>query len=114
HPGHGGSPDAPWIEHISDLAFHYFDLLDALGLDRVRLVGASFGGWIGAELATMASHRLQALVLIDPVGIKVDGWIYPFLFGMDVPEVVATVFHDPMAAVAAAVIDFCRSAEGGA
>ena len=105
HPGHGGSPDAPWIEHISDLAFHYLDLLDALGLDRVRLVGASFGGWIGAELATMASHRLQALVLIDPVGIKVDGWIYPFLFGMDVPEVVATVFHDPMAARALAPPD---------
>ena len=105
HPGHGGSPDAPWIEHISDLAFHYLDLLDELGLDRVHLVGASFGGWIGAELATMASHRLSSLVLIDPVGIKVDGWIYPFLFGMDVPEVVATVFHNPMAALALAPPD---------
>jgi len=68
-------------------------------------VGASFGGWIGAELATMASHRLPSLVLIDPVGIKVDGWIYPFLFGMDVPEVVATVFHNPMAALALAPPD---------
>src|SRR2546425_5621782 len=55
HPGHGGAPDAPWIEHISDLAFHYLDLLDELGLDRLHLVGASFGGWIGAALATMAS-----------------------------------------------------------
>ncbi len=79
HPGHGGSPAADWLEHISDLAFHYLDLLDALGLERVHLVGASFGGWIAAELATMASHRLRSLVLIDPVGIKVDGWIYPFL-----------------------------------
>jgi pimeloyl-ACP methyl ester carboxylesterase len=105
HPGHGGSSDAPWIEHISDLAFHYLDLLDELGLDRVHLVGASFGGWIAAELATMASHRLHALVLIDPVGIKVDGWIYPFVFGMDVPEVVATVFHNPMAALALAPPD---------
>src|SRR5262245_37862395 len=58
HPGHGGSPAAEWIEHISDLAFHYLDLLDELGLERVHLVGASFGGWIAAELATMASHRL--------------------------------------------------------
>ena len=32
------------------------------------LVGASFGGWIAAEMATMASHRLASLVLIDPVG----------------------------------------------
>lgn len=105
HPGHGGSPDAPWIEHISDLAFHYLDLLDALGLERVHLAGASFGGWIAAEIATMASPRLASLVLIDPVGIKVDGWIYPFLFGMDIPEVVATVFHDPMAALALAPPD---------
>jgi pimeloyl-ACP methyl ester carboxylesterase len=100
HPGHGGSPAAEWIEHISDLAFHYLDLLDQLRLERVHLVGASFGGWIAAELATMASHRLASLALIDPVGIKVDGWIYPFLFGMDIPEIVATVFHDPSAALA--------------
>ena len=99
HPGHGGSPPAEWIEHVSDLAFHYLDLLDTLGLERVHLVGASFGGWIGAEMATMASHRLASLVLIDPVGIKVDGWIYPFLFGMDLPQIVATVFHDPMNAI---------------
>jgi pimeloyl-ACP methyl ester carboxylesterase len=105
HPGHAGSPDAPWIEHISDLAFHYLDLLDALRLERVHLVGASFGGWIAAEIAVMASHRLASLTLIDPVGIKVDGWIYPFLFGMDIPEIVQTVFHNPMAALALAPPD---------
>ena len=105
HPGHGGSPAAEWIEHISDLAFHYLDLLDTLGLDRVHLLGASFGGWIAAELATMASHRLDSLVLIDPVGIKVEGWIYPFLFGVDLPQLVATIFHNPMAALALAPSD---------
>jgi len=105
HPGHGGSPAAEWIEHISDLAFHYLDLLDELGLARVHLVGASFGGWIAAEIATMASHRLASLVLIDPVGIRIDGWIYPFLFGMDIPEIVGTVFHNPMAALALAPPD---------
>ena len=105
HPGHGGSPAAEWIEHISDLAFHYLDLLDTLGLERVHLAGASFGGWIAAELATMASPRLQSLVLIDPVGIKVEGWIYPFLFGMELPQLVETVFHNPMAALALAPPD---------
>ena len=59
HPGHGGSPAAEWIEHVSDLAFHYLDLLDALELERAHLVGASFGGWIAAEIATMASHRSE-------------------------------------------------------
>jgi pimeloyl-ACP methyl ester carboxylesterase len=106
HPGHGGSPPAEWIEHISDLAFHYLDLLDELGIDRVHLVGASLGGWIAAEIATMASHRLASLVLIDPVGIKVDGWIYPFLFAMALPELVTTLFHDPLAAAVLAPADF--------
>jgi pimeloyl-ACP methyl ester carboxylesterase len=105
HPGHGGSPAAEWIEHISDLAFHYLDLLDDLALERVHLVGASFGGWIAAEVAVMASHRLRSLSLIDPVGIKVDGWIYPFLFGMELPQLVATVFHQPEAALALAPKD---------
>jgi pimeloyl-ACP methyl ester carboxylesterase len=105
HPGHGGSPAAEWIEHISDLAFHYLDLLDSLRLERVHLVGASLGGWIAAEIAVMASHRLASLTLIDPVGIKVEGWIYPFLFGMDIPEIVQTVFHNPMAALALAPPD---------
>jgi pimeloyl-ACP methyl ester carboxylesterase len=105
HPGHGGAPAAEWIEHISDLAFHYLDLLDTLGLECVHLVGASLGGWIAAEMATMASPRLTSMTLIDPVGIKVEGWIYPFLFGMELPELVATVFHDPMAALALAPAD---------
>jgi pimeloyl-ACP methyl ester carboxylesterase len=105
HPGHAGSPAADWIEDILDLAFHYLDLLDALGLDRVHLVGASLGGWIAAEMAVIASHRLRSLVLIDPVGIKVEGWIYPFLFGMELPQVVATVFHRPEAALALAPRD---------
>jgi pimeloyl-ACP methyl ester carboxylesterase len=105
HPGHGGAPAAEWIDHISDLAFHYLDLLDTLGIERVHLVGASLGGWIGAEIATMAAPRLASLVLIDPVGIKIEGWIYPFLFGMDLPEVVATVFHNPAAAMALAPKD---------
>jgi len=105
HPGHGGAPAAEWIEHISDLAFHYLDVLDALRVERVHLVGASFGGWIAAEIAVMAGHRLVSLTLIDPVGIKVDGWIYPFLFGMDLPEIVQTVFHNPMAALALAPPD---------
>ncbi len=105
HPGHGASPAAEWIEHISDLAFHYLDLLDTLGLERVHVVGASFGGWIAAEMAAMASHRLESMTLIDPVGIKVEGWIYPFLFGMELPQLVATVFHNPMAALALAPPD---------
>jgi pimeloyl-ACP methyl ester carboxylesterase len=105
HPGHGGTAAADWIEEVADLAFLYLDLLDTLALDRAHLVGASLGGWIAAEMAVMASSRLRSLVLVDPVGIKVEGWIYPFLFGMELPEVVATIFHRPEAALALAPAD---------
>jgi pimeloyl-ACP methyl ester carboxylesterase len=105
HPGHAGAPPAEWIEHISDLAFHYLDLMDTLDLPRVHLVGASLGGWIAAEMATFASHRLASLVLIDPVGIKVEGWIYPFLFGMELMDVVGMIFRNPVAAMALAPAD---------
>jgi pimeloyl-ACP methyl ester carboxylesterase len=105
HPGHAGAPAAEWIEHISDLAFHYLDLMDTLDLPRVHLVGASLGGWIAAEMATFASHRLASLVLIDPVGIKVEGWIYPFLFGMELMDVVGMIFRNPVAAMALAPAD---------
>jgi pimeloyl-ACP methyl ester carboxylesterase len=105
HPGHAGAPPAEWIEHISDLAFHYLDLMDTLDLPSVHLVGASLGGWIAAEIATFASHRLASLVLIDPVGIKVEGWIYPFLFGMDLMDVVGMIFRNPVAAMALAPAD---------
>jgi pimeloyl-ACP methyl ester carboxylesterase len=44
-------------------------------------------------------------VLIDPVGIKVEGWIYPFLFGMDLMDVVGLVFRNPVAALALAPAD---------
>jgi len=105
HPGHAGAPAAEWIEHISDLAFHYLDLMNTLDLPRVHLVGASLGGWIAAEMATFASHRLASLVLIDPVGIKVEGWIYPFLFGMELMDVVGMIFRNPVAAMALAPAD---------
>jgi pimeloyl-ACP methyl ester carboxylesterase len=105
HPGHGGSPAAEWIEHISDLAFHYLDFLDAERLNRVHLVGSSFGGWIAAEMATIASHRITSLTLISPVGIKVEGWIYPFLFAFELPQLVEAVFHDPINALALAPRD---------
>jgi len=39
---------------MDDLAYHYLDVMDALGLERPHVVGASFGGWLAAELAVAA------------------------------------------------------------
>ena len=71
HPGFGGSEQPKGFDHIDDLAYFYLDLLDALDLRDVMLVGVSFGGWVAAEIAVKSTARLSHLVLANAVGIKV-------------------------------------------
>ena len=73
HPGFGHSDRPEWLDGIDDLVFHYVDLLDALELERVAVVGTSLGGWIAAELAVAHPARIDRLVLVGAGGIKVDG-----------------------------------------
>ena len=72
HPGFGNSDFPAGWATVDDLAYFYFDLLDQLGLEDVALVGASFGGWIAAEMAVRGHNRLSRLVLIDALGIKLS------------------------------------------
>jgi pimeloyl-ACP methyl ester carboxylesterase len=71
HPGFGRSPVAPSIATVDDLAYLYLDLLKALDLRDVCLVGISLGGWIAAEIAIKSTDRLSSVVFANPVGIKV-------------------------------------------
>ena len=48
-------------EHADDLV----DLLDALGIDLVDLVGLSMGGYVSLAFAERHSERLRSLVLVD-------------------------------------------------
>src|SRR2546423_6953829 len=46
HPGFGQSGGFDQIDTIEDMAFHYVELFDALGLEEpVILGGVSLGGW---------------------------------------------------------------------
>ncbi len=73
HPGFGTSGDAPWMENIGDLAYFYLDVLKALQLEKVRLVGHSMGGWLAAEMAIRATHRLASVTLMSAAGLRVPG-----------------------------------------
>lgn len=73
HPGCGASTGGEQVDGVEDLVFHYLDLLDALALDRVDVVGTCLGGWIAAELAVRHPHRVGRLVLIGAVGLHVPG-----------------------------------------
>ena len=43
--------------------------LDALRLDRVYLLGMSFGGWLALNYAVAAPERIRKLVLLSPGGL---------------------------------------------
>lgn len=73
HPGFGASSRPPDFESVYDLVHLYGELIDALPDEKVTLVGISFGGWLGAEIAAACQHRLDRLVLVDALGLKLGG-----------------------------------------
>src|SRR3982074_952732 len=72
HPGFGRSGGFDQIDTIEDMAFHYIDMLDALGLEQVHLGGVSLGGWIAAEIAVRWPERVKKLWIADAPGLWVD------------------------------------------
>lgn len=73
HPGFGATELPRHVTTVDDLSYFYLDLLDALELDKVILVGCSFGGWIALELATKCCTRVSHMVLVGSVGVKFKG-----------------------------------------
>jgi len=70
HAGWGRSPRADWMRSVRDLAVMHRGLLAVLGIEKAGLIGLGFGGWIAAEMATMAPRDVAKLVLVGPMGIK--------------------------------------------
>jgi len=70
HPGWGRSHRAEWMRSVRDLAVMHRGLLAELKIKQAVLIGLGFGGWIAAEMATMAPADVAKLVLVAPMGIK--------------------------------------------
>jgi pimeloyl-ACP methyl ester carboxylesterase len=104
HPGFGASEGFEAIESMEDLVFHTADVLDALALPRVDVVGLSLGGWLAAELALRHPARVGRLVLVDAPGVRVPGVPMQDVFMAAPPKARALLFHDPAASVATAVL----------
>jgi pimeloyl-ACP methyl ester carboxylesterase len=97
-PGFGQSPRPKDFDSVYDLVHLYLELLDTLSGDKVTLVGFSFGGWLAAEVAVACSHRLDKLVLVDPLGIKISGRETRDIldiFNQSPDEVRQKSWHDP-------------------
>lgn len=72
HPGFGRSEVADFMTTVDDLAYFYLDFLETLALENVVLTGASFGGWIAAEIAIKSTRRISHLIMADAVGVKLS------------------------------------------
>lgn len=97
HPGFAGSVAPSHFDTVDDLVYLYLDLLDALDLRDVVLLGFDMGGWAAAEIAVRNTSRLARLVLVDAVGIKPgdrDTRDIADIFGLPDAEVVKLLFHD--------------------
>jgi len=97
-PGFGHSPRPKDFDTVYDLVHLYLEVLDNLPGEKATLVGFSFGGWLAAELAVACSHRIDKLVLVDPVGIKISDRETPDIldvFNRSPDEVRRASWHDP-------------------
>src|SRR5499427_1343577 len=97
-PGFGHSPRPKDFDTVYDLVHLYLELLDTLPGGKVTLVGFSFGGWLAAEVAVACSHRLDKLVLVDPLGIKISDRETPDIldiFNRSPDEVRRKSWYDP-------------------
>ncbi|MGR4880248.1 alpha/beta fold hydrolase [Streptomyces sp. LARHCF249] len=67
------------------------EALDALGLDRVHLIGSSYGGWLVINQVHRRPGRLASVTALDPGGLEKVGlrffvWIFASLFATYAPK----------------------------
>jgi pimeloyl-ACP methyl ester carboxylesterase len=98
HPGFGGSSRPEDFRTVYDLVHLYLQVLETLPYDKVSLLGLSFGGWLAAEVAVKAGRRIDRLILVDALGIKVSDRETPDIldvFNTHPDEVVRRSWHAP-------------------
>jgi pimeloyl-ACP methyl ester carboxylesterase len=97
-PGFGHSPRPADFETVYDLVHLCLAIVEAMPHEKVTLVGFSFGGWLAAEVAVKCGHRLDRLVLVDALGIKISDRETPDIcdvFNTSPQEVGRRSWHDP-------------------
>ena len=98
HPGFGRSSRPADFGTVYDLVHLYLAFLDTLPQKPLTLMGLSFGGWLAAEVAVKAGRRIDKLILVDALGIKVSDRETPDIldvFNSHPQDVIAKSWHDP-------------------
>jgi len=100
-PGFGASDRPMWAREARDLGIITLGLLRELGLPPVTVVACGFGGWVAAEMASMAPATFAGLVLVGSMGVKPpEGEILDQFF-ITTTEYVQAGFTDLLAFAAA-------------
>jgi pyruvate dehydrogenase E2 component (dihydrolipoamide acetyltransferase) len=113
-PGHGGSQKQVGAGDAAALAAAVAAALDALGIERVHLVGHSMGGAIAAAVAQRQPERVASLTLIAAAGLgsEINGaFIDGFVRAQrrrEAQEVLGLLVHDPALVSRAMVEDVLR------
>ena len=98
HPGFGHSPRPEGFDTVYDLVHLYLEMIESLPYECVTLMGLSFGGWLAAEIAVTCCHRLNRLILVDALGLKLSDRETPDIldvFNTAPQEVRRQSWHDP-------------------
>jgi len=95
-PGYGRSARPDWIMGVHDLAAWVTWFARDIGLRTpVDVVGCSLGGWVAAEIATVAPQFFNKLVLVGAMGIKPErGEIFDYFLESG-PTGLRRAFHRP-------------------
>jgi pimeloyl-ACP methyl ester carboxylesterase len=64
----GRSTQTSPVRTGDDMSRWLDEVLAALGLDRVHLIGLSYGGWLALNQASRSSDRLVSVTAVDPIG----------------------------------------------
>ena len=93
-PGFGASAGTENLRDIHDLIYYQLDLLDALGLRDLPVVGHALGGMFAAEIAAVQPERVRALVLIDAFGLWDARYPVADFFAMSPKALAAATYFD--------------------
>lgn len=70
-PGYGRSTRPDWIMSVRDLAAWVTWFARDMDIPTpVSVIGCSLGGWVAAEIATVAPQFIDKLVLVGAMGVK--------------------------------------------
>ncbi|MFG1922773.1 alpha/beta fold hydrolase [Cryptosporangium sp. NPDC048952] len=91
HPGFSGTTRPDSLSSTRDLAAHYVAHLE----EDTVVIGNSFGGWLAAEIALSNSPHVSGVVIVDGIGIDVEGHPVTNVRGLAPAQIQQLSWHDP-------------------